>query len=839
LTGNQNRILLAVILVLTVCAAVISFNNRLFGADISPKFGLDIKGGVRVIMRAQTEKYKGGKWTPEKLEAIRNILEKRVNATGVAEPLLITKLPDQIIIEMPGLKNEKEALAQIQSTANLQFYWLPQLGNKNGTRSSIWRVEQVKDPKTGGSDDVIVDSATGQPLSQAILEEQVFSKDPLVDGKDLLPNAEATIQGTGAPVISFEFNKQGGDIFEEFTRVPSHLGDYLAVFLDKKLLTAPTINGPIPGKGIIEGNFTLESAKALAEQLNAGALPVPLEVLETRKLEATLGNEAVKATTVAGAIGLGLVLIFMLVYYRLPGALADVALILYTLFSFSLFKLWPVTLTLPGIAGFILSIGMAVDANILIFERVKEELRSGKTLRASIEAGFKRAFTAISDSNICTLITCSVLYYFGTGPIKGFALTLGIGVAISMFTAITVTRTFLFALVGMKFAQNPAAYGLGIQWHPKLNVMGRKMFWLGISGVIIIPGMIFWAMGGIKKSIDFQGGTELNIPFATRHTSDEIQKALISISPRYADSRVVVSEDPNSKPAFVTTVRLGLDERGTVIQSLIAKVGPLAQGRGPQDVAYSDVSGTISQELTFDAVKAVLVASVLIVLFLAFRFSIGGFKEGLKYGLCAVAALLHDVLVVWGAFAILGYIFKWQIDSLFVTAMLTVIGFSVHDTIIIFDRMRENLQHRLKGENFSDLADRSIDQTIARSLNTSFTVVLTLVALFFFGGAIIHQFIGALLIGIISGTYSSIFNASVLLVLWKQQDATAVMTSAGALSGPKSGLQARPGTLLPGDRPLVTPPRSSGATGGSGDEETAAPSKPGPVRRQPVRRRRM
>lgn len=842
MTGNQNRILLAVILVLTVCAAVVAFNKRLFGLDTSARYGLDIKGGVRVIMRAKTEELKGAKWSPERLEIVRSILEKRVNSTGVSEPLLITKQPDQVVIEIPGLKNEREVLDLVKSTANLQFYWLPQLGNKNGTRSAIWSLKKVGGTGPNADEDIIVDATTGAPISDDVLKAQVFSNEPLVSGADMLPNAEVIAQGTGRPVIQFEFNAKGGNIFEEFTRVPSHKGDYLAMFLDGKLLTAPTIEGPIPGKGIIEGNFTAASAKALAEQLNAGALPVPLEILETRKLEATLGAEAVKATTVAGAVGLGLVLIFMLVYYRLPGLLADVALILYTLFSFALFKLWPVTLTLPGIAGFILSIGMAVDANILIFERVKEELRSGKTLRASIEAGFKRAFTAISDSNICTLITCSVLYYFGTGPIKGFALTLGIGVAISMFTAITVTRTFLFALVSQKFAQNPAAYGLNTQWHPKLNVMGRKSFWIILSGVIIVPGLIFWAMGGIKKSIDFQGGTELNVPFATRHTADEIQKALVGINPRYADSRVVVSEDPNSKPAFVTTVRLQPEERTKVIQELIAKVGPLAQGRGVADVAYSDVSGTISNELTLDAIKAVLVASVLIVLFLAFRFSIGGFVEGLKYGICAVAALLHDVLVVWGAFAILGYLFKWQIDSLFVTAMLTVIGFSVHDTIIIFDRMRENLQHRLKGESFSDLADRSIDQTIARSLNTSFTVVLTLVALFFWGGAIIHQFVGALLIGIISGTYSSIFNASVLLVLWKLKDNTGIMTTAGALSGPKSGLTARPNNPLPGDRPLVTPPKTTGTTAftpESEGEEKTTPAKPGTVRRQPVRRRRM
>ncbi len=858
MTGNQNRILLAVILVLTVCAAAITFRNNVFGLDTSPKFGLDIKGGVRVILRAKldikggvrvilrakTEQYKGGKWTPEKLETIRNILDRRVNSTGVAEPLLITKQPDQIIVELPGLKDEKDAIKRFQSTANLQFYWLPQLGNKNGTHPSIWSVKTITDPVTKGEKDILVDAATGQPISKEMLDAQVFSKDPLVSGKDLLPNSEAIIQGTGNPVIQFEFNSDGGRVFEEFTRVPSHLGDFLAVFLDGDLLTAPSINGVIPGKGIIEGKFTLESAKALSEQLNAGALPVPLEVLETRKLEATLGAEAVKATTVAGAVGLGLVLLFMLVYYRLPGALADVALVLYTLFSIALFKLWPVTLTLPGIAGFILSIGMAVDANILIFERVKEELRSGKSLRVAIDAGFKRAFTAIFDSNVCTLITCSVLYYFGTGPIKGFALTLGLGVAVSMFTAITVTRTFLFTLVSLGFAQNPAAYGLSNQWNPKMRVMSRKMFWLGISGIIIIPGLIFWGMGGIKKSIDFQGGTELNLPYATRHTSDQIQQALVSIDPRYKDSRVVVSDDLNSKPAFVTTIRLTPEERANVIAKLIEKVGPLAQGRGAPDVAYSDVSGTISQELTQDAIKAVLVASLLIVLYLAFRFNSGGFKEGLKYGLCAVAALLHDVLVVWGSFAILGYIFKWQVDSLFVTAMLTVIGFSVHDTIIIFDRMRENLEHRLKGENFSALADRSIDQTIARSLNTSFTVVLTLLALFFFGGAIIHQFVGALLIGIISGTYSSIFNASVLLVLWKEKDGSGVMTTAGSLTGPKSGLTPRPTATLPGDRPLVTPtPRTPSAATAfkedTGDSAQTSDGKPGSVRRQPVRRRRM
>lgn len=840
--------MLLVILVLAVFAGLVTFKNRLFGLDIRPRYGLDIQGGVRVVLRAKTEEYtKHGKpWTADNLESVRKILDRRVNFSGVSEPVIITKPPDQIIVELPGLKDEKQALEQLQSTASLEFYLLPQLGNKDNTSSAKWSQSTVEDPKTGAKQDVLIDNSTHKPVSDPDLEAEVFSKEPLVTGKDLLPNSRATIQPSSvSPVIEFEFNGDGSRIFEEATR--AHIGQYLAIFLDKKLLTAPSINGVIPGKGIIEGNFTLESAKALSDQLNAGALPVPLEILETRKLEATLGREAVAATTKAGMIGLALVLVFMLLVYRLPGFLADIALILYTLFSIALFKLWPITLTLPGIAGFILSIGMAVDANILIFERLKEELKSGKTLRAAIDTGFRRAFTAIFDSNVCTIITCCVLYNFGTGPIRGFALTLGLGVAVSMFTAITVTRTFLFALVSLGFAQSPAAYGLNFQWIPKWHVMRRKWLWLGLSGLIIIPGLIFWGIGGIKRSIDFTGGTELQVPYASRHSADEIERVLAQVGIR--DSRVVVSSDPNSpsKVAYVTTPYLPDQQRAAVTTALTTQVGPLTPGA---NVGYSNVSGTISKELSWNAIQAVIFASVLIVLYLAFRFAIGGFGEGLKYGICAVVALLHDVLVVWGAFAILGYAFNWQIDSLFVTAMLTVIGFSVHDTIVVFDRIRENLQHRLKGESFSDLADRSINQTFARSVFTSFTVILTLTSLLIWGGVAIHQFVAALLIGIISGTYSSIFNASVLLVMWKQRD-LGLATAGGA--GARSGLTPRPTTPLPGDRPLVTPkpgpslavaPQGETAAAEAGDgngterpDRSGTPRPAGP-RRQPTRRQR-
>ncbi len=382
-----------------------------------------------------------------------------------------------------------------------------------------------------------------------------------------------------------------------------------------------------------------------------------------------------------------------------------------------------------------------------------------------------------------------------------------------MFTAITVTRTFLFALVSFNWAQNAGAYGLNFQFTPALHVMRRKWLWLGISAAIIVPGLVFWALGGIKQSIDFKGGTELQIPFAARHSADEIEQNLVKLDPRYKDSRVVLAggSGTQTNAAIVTMPLLSDQERLRVVDSLTDGGKELASGMTLQSIGYSKVSGAISDQLRNQAIIAILLASGTIVLYLAVRFSIGGFKEGLKYGTCAVVALLHDVLVLWGAFAILGYLFNWQIDSLFVTAMLTVVGFSVHDTIIVFDRIRENLSHRQRGDNFSDLADRSIDQTIARSINTSFTVVLTLAALFFFGGSVVHQFAGALLLGIISGTYSSIFNASVLLVMWKQRDTGLALAGVGSAAGPKSGLAARGGESRPGDRPLVTPKAAASA----------------------------
>jgi len=799
-----------------------------------PKLGLDIQGGMRVVLRAKKEELRSGKWSPENLETIAGIIRSRVDALGVAEPVIYTKPEsDQVVVELPGIRNKQEALDAIQTTARLEFRYVEELERD-------WRHEpEVINGRETGYE--VITGPNG-PISQEELEAKVFSKPPILAGDELEPNSRAEL-GPDGTVIHFEFKGPSKRVFENFTR--SHIGKKLAIFLDKKLISAPVIEEPIPGVGVIRGHFTPEQARTLASQLNAGALPVPLELQQQETLEATLGQRAMHQTFIAGIVGLVLVLIFMAAYYRLPGLLADLALVLYTLFSYSVFVgalSWlgfpGVTLTVPGIAGFILSIGMAVDANVLIFERFKEERLAGKSLHAAIEAGFKRAFTAIFDSNMCTIITCIILYTFGTGSVRGFAVTLGIGVVISMFTAITCSRTFLLILASTRFGQNDRLYPLQHGLHPKLNVSKNMVYWFSLSGLLIIPGLIAWlGFDGIKYSIEFTGGTEVLARFNRRPSVESVTNIMRKAG--FGEVRVILAEGDR---AYITTPRMSPEQQ--------EKAREVLAQAGAQVESISSVSGAISRQLRNNALKALAWASVVIVLYLAFRFSFGGFVEGLRFGVCAIAATLHDVLVLWGAFAILGLLLHWQVDSLFVTAVLTVVGFSTHDTIVIFDRIRENLRHKQRGETFAEVADRSIEQTFSRSINTTLTVVLTLVSLLILGGPVIRVFVSALLIGVISGTYSSIFNASPLLVLWKNLStrASAQPVAAGAAQRPAQrpatqpqrpvkAAASVPAAGISGGGSAASTVSSGGSTG-SDDQRPKPQSGSGDARNRTKRRKR-
>lgn len=720
------------------------------------KRGLDLAGGIRLILEAKPTP-DIPRITSEHQRALMDIIRRRVDALGVSEPLIQAKGTNQIVVEIPDIQKEEQALQMLKSTAMIEFRYLQDVQSQNNP-TAPYKMEVIH---REGKEEVIFYDINGKEVPHS----KVLENAPVVlTGKDLNPKRRATAQigPTNQPEVVFSLNPEGQRKFAAFTA--GHVGDYLAIVLDGKIISAPVIKQHIYTEGVtIEGGFRdLTEAQQMAELINAGALPVPLEIASIEKVGPTLGQDSLQRSLRAGIIGLALVMAFMLFYYLLPGLIADIALLLYTLFMIAIFKGIPVTLTLPGIAALIITIGMAVDANILIFERLKEELRAGKTLRAAIDAGFHRAFTAIFDCNTTTIISAIVLYAIGTGPIKGFALVLGIGTILSMFTAITVSRTLLILVENLfPFARNIKLYGVfswtrGVSFH----FVRHWKRWFAISLAVIVPGIIFYAppINGLRKGIDFTGGTLITLQFDNPVSLPEVRNTLSAAG--FGDAFVQTSRD--NKQLYIRIKESTVEARQKIEQALGEKFGKFVE------LSVDTVGPTISKELTQRAFWGVFLASILILLYLSFRFN------ELKYGAAAVIATLHDVLVMFGSFAILGKLTGMEIDSLFVTAVLTMIGFSVHDTIVVFDRIRENWRLRTKGESFGEIVDKSINQTLVRSINTSLTVLLVLLALFFFGGTTIKHFITALLIGTITGTYSSIFNAAPIVYLWTRRARRAV-----------------------------------------------------------------
>jgi len=887
---KQEKIWALIILVLTVFAVLIVTDHTIRIGHTTilghhpTKYGLDIKGGVRAVLQAHPEKAPGVKYDEA---TVQRILETRINGAGVGEAVVQPRPQQkQFIVELPDVKNKNAILDQLGTTAQMTFYYFKDVAATAQDNKPI-QMSEIPDPATNRRhplffdqrtrqtfrdgaqikadfNSLLIAGATERPGASAYTVPQPLAGDPpmgtvyftpdqqkkagdlnqeltawqaflatcpvILTGANLLPNSAAHLSGQASvPAVSQTFDAKGTQAFAQFTS--QHTGELNGIVLDDAVISAPVINEPIlNGEAEISGGFTnLGEAQSLANLLNAGALPVPLEQVQVQSVEASLGTGAVHKSLIAGGVGLALVLLFMLLYYRLPGLVADIALLIYAVFTLAIFKgalnwLFPglvVTLTLPGIAGFILSIGMAVDANILIFERLKEELRSGKALRPAIDAAFKRAFTAIRDSNICTCITCIVLLSLGTASVRGFALTLLIGVLVSLFSAITITRTLLYLLVDAGIGNNVALFGLNVRSlrgsdnpigeapvSAGPNIIGRRKFFYTLSLAIIVPGLIFWAMGGLKRSIEFTGGTQIQVKYPHVVTQADVQRALSAADFKH-DTVQIADEGLTAIVSVPDISSVSNKFQNPIYQRLTTALNTLGTATEEQ---FGNVGGVISAELTRNAIEAVIIASALIVLYLALVFGIGDFVAGLRLGTSAIVALLHDILVLIGVFAIFGYFLGWEIDSLFVTALLTVIGFSVHDTVVIFDRVRENLRHKGRGESFESLVNRSIGQTLARSINTSLTVVMTLLALVILGGQTTRLLNVALLIGIISGTYSSIFNAASILVDWEnwlaKRRATAPVLAAG------------------GGADAATYPSSNGGSARPAQTSTAVPRPP-------------
>jgi protein-export membrane protein SecD/preprotein translocase SecF subunit len=734
------------------------------------RLGLDLQGGTLIVLQADTSGLTQDQISklPATLQETKNIIDRRVNNIGVSEPEITTEGGNRISVALPGISAD-DARNLVGKTAELQFK------------------APVYDPTTGRQQT----GADGQPVWQPIQVKGSDGQVHQLTGQYLQPNSYVTTQN-GFPSVAFNMTSEGAQYMGEATA--QLIGKPMAIFLDNDFISAPTVQSQITTNGVITG-VTLAEAQTLVAQLNAGALPVPLTVVQQTNVDATLGRNSVESSVHAGEVGILLVVLFMILYYRLPGALAALALLVYTSTVLMLFKLIPVTLTLAGIAAFVLSVGMAVDANILIFERMKEELRSGKGLNAAIEAGFSRAWPSIRDSNISTLITSVILYFFGdqfgADLVKGFALTLGIGVLVSLFSAILVTRTFLRLLVGTGVSRHLWLFGTRrvpsavagrrtTATEPQrlpaiLNLVGNRRWYFALSALIMVPGLISLAIPpSLRPGIEFTAGTTFTVRFQHAPSPDAVASELGVLG--FKDSRVqqagngdfIIRTRPLSGNIDASSVGPKQStELDTITQGLEGKFGPLVGSDGTvthQPLSSATVSPLVSKQIVKDATLAVIVATVFILLWISWAFR--HVSHPIRYGIAAIVALLHDVVVVVGLFSIFGKAFGVEIDTLFVTGLLTVIGFSVHDTIVVFDRIRENVQ-RSGGRDFATVVNDSLLQTLSRSINTSMTVVLTLLSLLLIGGPSIRSFVLVLLIGIISGTYSSIAIASQILVVWQ------------------------------------------------------------------------
>ncbi len=761
---TRNWIIIAVVL-LTVIYTLWPNNPGIhvgsFNRDLQTKEGLDLRGGLRVLLEVDLPQ--NATVTPQELEDARQILENRANGLGVSEVTFETAGQRRLVGEFPGLTDTSQVIDALKQTGQLAFVPFGSTPLPEGTKVTVDYANPV-DPKAAIQPQPTPAASTGAN-NPAPSTDTTPSYQPLFTGAGL-DTVSVSTNTLGSPVVDFVLKPDAAQKFADFTS--THVGQYLGIVLDNKVISSPVINTAITkGQGLIEGNFTVDSANALAVQLRYGSLPVPFKVVESRAVGATLGADSVNKSVMAGAIGLLLVILFMGIYYRLPGVVADVALLIYAATTFALFKLIPVTLTLPGIAGFVLSIGVAVDANILIFSRLKEELRLGKPLVQAIDLGWTRAWPSIRDSNISTLITCGILFWFGSAfgasTVKGFALTLALGVMVSLFTAIFVTRSLLHLVLDhLKFTEHPRMFMAPVKEtnnaNKGMNVIHYRYLYFLISLIVIIPGLLSLAIWGLPLAIDYTGGSMLEVAFsgAAPQPAQVIQL--------YNNQGIPGAEVQTSGEniLIIRSKEMTTDQMNSIVGKMQSQFNEqITVNR------FDTVGPAISSEVASRAAGAVAVAALGIVAYITFAFR--KVPHAFRFGAAAIIAMLHDVAVVVGMAALLGHFLHWEVDSLFLTALLTVIGFSVHDTIVVFDRIREN-QNIYRRLPFTTVVNHAVVQTMDRSINTQLTVMLTLLALALFGGLTIHTFVIFLLIGVFSGTYSSIFNASPILVVWENKE---------------------------------------------------------------------
>ena len=792
--------------------------------DQSIRLGLDLQGGVHVVLEVDKSNLPEDE-AVDVVERAMQVISNRVNEFGVAEPIIQKSGDNRIIVELPGLKDINRAMALINQTAQLEFKLLR---DESELRTAIERIDallaaQITDTtQTDTSASLFGSSVAEQnpflslidvsgseiivPASNVTRVEEILARPdvqnfipnggeirggniretasgqrirsyyymnviPEMTGATLADAYPQTGSGTdigsmGVASIGFTTTDDGARTFARVTG--NNIGRRMAIILDGRVFSAPNIQGRIPnGRGEITGMNSLEEAKDLSIVLRAGALPAPMEIQYKQVVGPSLGADAISSGKWASIMGLIAVFIFMAIYYRTSGLIANFALVLNLLFLLAVMAAFNATLTLPGIAGIILTMGMSIDANILIFERIKEELRAGKkTIRQAVNSGYDNALRTIVDANITTLITAFALYEFGTGPIRGFAVTLGFGIMISMFTAIVITRTLYDTLIE--------------RWHlegvsiGKADPFGRYTFSFMKFGktafiitwsVILIGLITIGVRGGIKWGLDFQGGSLIEVHFDPPVEVQTIRNALgnVTIDGQSLDlsqSEIKTFGEDNIL-VRVASSEFSEEQLGTAVKATLKAQFPesLKGDESNWRRQESSVSPKIGKELMVDAMKAVGASIIGIILYITFRFrQVNGFR----FGVGAIVALVHDVLIVLAVFSIIGE----ELSMPVVAALLTVVGYSTNDTIVVFDRIRESLG-RARKEGFSGVVDRSVNDCLNRTMMTSLTVLLVLGFLLAGSTSSNWGFSLALTFGVITGTYSSIFIASPIVVWWQ------------------------------------------------------------------------
>ena len=706
---SKAAVILAVILAAFVGLAYyasIILSSTGIGEDMSIPLGLDLSGGVSITYQVVDENP-----SAEDMSDTIYKLQKRVDSYST-EASVYQVGDDRITVEIPGVQDANEILEDLGNPGSLEF--------------------QMPDGSVFMTGDMVADA-------QAATQTDSY--------------------GNKEYVVSLKLTDEGAKIFGEVTS--ENIGKNLPIVYDGETISYPRVQTAITGgEAQITGMADFEEAETLATQIRIGSLSLQLSELESSVVGAQLGSQAIASSLKAGAIGLAIVMVFMIVMYAVPGIAASLALAIYTTLVIATLYLFEITLTLPGIAGIILGIGMAVDANVIVFARIREEIATGKSVQTSMKIGFQKAMSAILDGNITTLIASVVLMALGSGTVKGFAYTLMIGIILSLFTAMVVTRYILYSLYALGL-KSEKLYGRAKE-RKSIDFIGKKAVFFTISGIIIAAGLI--SMGvhsategkALNYGLDFMGGTSTTADFGKDMTIEDIENDIVPYVEKVTgDSDVQATKVEGTTQVTIKTRTLSLDERQELEDTLAENCDVDAS-----TITSQSISSTISGEMRSDALKAVIVSCIFMLLYIWFRF------KDIRFAASAILALVHDVLVVITVYALV----RISVGSTFIACVLTIVGYSINDTIVIFDRIRENLALKTgkqTAEELREVANKSLTQTLSRSINTSITTFIMVVMLYILGVASIRDFSLPLMAGLVCGAYSSICIATELWYVMK------------------------------------------------------------------------